>query len=153
MQRTFYKAALLRTIINIVGFGTLLLIFCFYFNKFLHADWSWEPNQLKGIVIQAEKNRTYPPEEFFSDFGFNIPEYNVVEHVLFLYGPDHRREVKIIPKNTVDSLFLMRQVETNSNGFEEIEFDKGMFYARKRSTEYMITILPNDTLYIIENKR
>ncbi|MCH5223132.1 MAG: hypothetical protein J1E82_03755 [Muribaculaceae bacterium] len=110
---------------------------------------SVETKKFHKETSQEGRNKYYTQKKFESEFGFSLPNFDVVDFEWYDMGPDYEITVKVIPSEPVDSTYLMQQVKLNKNDLDSISFKNGKFYGYKDGRyDCSITYLPQDTLLI-----
>ena len=138
-----------RFTFNMLGLGGIVCLFGWLMIIAMGTGGLVETNNFRKETTQEERNKYYTSNDFQKQFGFNIPQFDVVDFEMRDLGPDYEITVKVIPSEPVDSTYLIQQVKLNKNEMDTISFKNGKFYGYKEGRyDCSITYLPNDTLLI-----
>lgn len=149
LQQDTPKISNNRFTFNMLGLGGIFCLLCWLMIIAMGTGGLVETNNFRKETTQEERNKYYTPNDFERQFGFVIPQFDVVDFEMRDLGPDYYISVKIVPKLPVDSSFLKEQVKLNKMGLDSISFERGEFYGYKEGRyDCSITYLPNDTLLI-----
>lgn len=127
-----------------VGYGIIST-----WNAFGKAtDGHWE-EAFDGSETQEERNTRYDPYIFESDFGFSLPEYDVIEMRYWSAGWGLGGYLVIVKtKQSVSDKFFQEQVKKNVLELDSISYKNGVFYGNKDQEEWRIERKEGNNLMI-----